>query len=133
MSAMIFLQKRHLIGPVAVGVLGLGLAACSTGPSHDEDEIAAVVATADSNQDGALDRSEIVTDATETFILLDRNGDGVLAMDEMEGADVALFEEIDVDGDEALTLDEVVTHKMRLFEERDSDGDDVLIVEEAVS
>ncbi|HJW44972.1 MAG TPA: hypothetical protein VJ484_00615 [Lysobacter sp.] len=80
--------------------------------------------TADTNDDGKVDRSEYDGFVQELVLLQDADRDGKLARSEVESAsDPSKFDKVDADGDGSLTIAEIDAYTDSDFAVLDINGD----------
>ena len=92
-----------------------------------------IMASADKNGDGKIDRVEFLERMREAFFFVDANKDGVLTLDEyqrIEGADPKGFARADRNHDGKLALEEFLKAVNEDFDAADTNHDGVLDEEE---
>jgi len=92
-----------------------------------------IMASADKNGDGKIDRVEFLERMREAFFFVDANKDGVLTLDEyqrIEGADPRGFTRADRNHDGKLALEEFLKAVNEDFDAADTNHDGVLDEEE---
>jgi hypothetical protein len=119
-----------LIAAVAAGTAGYSVAA----EQMTKEE---VMATADTNHDGRIDREEYTQRMTEVFFFADTDKDGKLSWEELQAvvvdADPQRFKAADSDGDGKLALYEYLYVLHVDFATADKNQDGVLDMEEVAA
>lgn len=106
----------------------------------DPQDPIAVLMSADANEDGTVEWTEIVAMRTRNFERMDRNGDGTIDQDDRPGLPPfrGMFDDaftnvqgyFDADGDERVTRDEMINGPSPMFTRADTDEDKVLTPDE---
>ena len=94
---------------------------------------AEIMAMADKNRDGRLDREEYHQRMTEVFFFIDTDKDGNLTLTEIGAAgeiDPERFNAADRNGDQTLSLDEYLNALHQDFDAADKNQDGTLDMEE---
>ena len=115
------------------------LAACNAAAQSGRGDLSTVIARADANGDGAVDRSELLAARADACARLDRNGDGVFTTDELPERAlnrpriqqaVAAARAFDANGDGAISRTEFVEGPTPAFDLADGNGDGVVTAQE---
>ncbi len=125
-------MRIHIIAAALAG----SIAAIAPASAQLSDQAAERLLEADSNNDGAISRTEVLDARAQVFGRLDRNGDNVVSAEDAPrlGPARARFEEargqfagsLDQNGDGAVTLEESQSAPTPGFDRMDADGDDLV-------
>jgi EF hand domain-containing protein len=107
------------------------LSACATGRSHERRDPAEILASADTNGDSVVTRTEFLAARAAGFSKYDRNGDGFIDEDDVprrmrkrvgDRLD-SLIDNFDTDHDRRISRAEFIDGPTRLFDHADTNHD----------
>lgn len=139
---------RSFIFAAALLALTLPFAVAHPVRAQSVEHPARLIQKLDTNQDGALDRTEFRTARNDKFDVVDANEDEIISRSEYEivvtrfralhgldrndgqGAQNDVFGRVDADGDDRVTRDEFNAAADRMFVRLDANADGMLTVED---